>query len=634
MILTNCNCGEKVECGCGTLTFDSYVSPAVSVLDIGNLVSSNGCVFDEYVIDWYKDGERYQVDGNNLVSGKGYDPEITAFHPFQGEGAIIVEPGTYVPVLRYVVIDGDVIFPEPKPCQKWCEMIVDLPTITVTAIYCGLVGTGANAAYANYDYSMRYVSGTDWTQAGRIFQFDLNETTLFFAYYYIPQSVADRLTIWHSSDLVNPIVDYIAGNNLSGTNYDLTPHEIDMANTRQIFELPAYTTGAYLKIRIIPAVKETTQNTNWRLDMKCHDDTYDFCDEFLIYNTACQQFDIDTLSFTFDTSTCLFNLLMEYALPPVVAPSSVTEPGLNKYAGISVGTFGTFSQPSTYVYGAGRAYQTTGSTQSDSVTGYSVKASSKGLITVDKSLNVFTFTCADADDYADLKYGYTEVIKLSNYTGFINDNTKLEYYRAFLVTFYYSGSGGCGDDETLKTLYFHPNSVFTWDDTNKILTIESASVTNGYATSTDPCNEVHSSLTAFVNLINNLISESDYTKTTYCKIKYPFGRFYRYNISLGVTTFPLIRYVSMPLKYTVPCPTPGWTKFGGNAAWFFFNYHYQVTITAARDINGNWIDDPLENFYVTCGIDKSGVLKTTAKKIYEMSGGVVTTKVSWTDMDD
>jgi hypothetical protein len=626
MIITNCNCGEKVTCGCGTLSFDSYLASSVSVLSVGNLVSSGGCILEEYVIDWYKDGVYY------LTSGLGFDADIDTFHPFEGESAVIVEAGIYVPILRYIVIGGDVIFIEPKPCQKWCDLIVDLPTITVTAIYCGLIGTGINAPFSNYDYRISYTSGTDWSQAGRALQFNLDINAIYFVYRYAPESVADRLTIWHSNDLINPIVDYIAGQNLTGTNYDVDPDEIDNRITQQVVLLPVFTTGAYLKIQIIPSVKETTQNTNWRLDMKCLDDTYDFCEEISYYDVACQAWDIDTLSFTYDSVGCFFILQMEF--PCTVRNTLPSTSGVTRYAGLSGGQFNIFTGTTDYIYGGKWAYTTRVNTNSNFITNYSTQLNSYGSISVTKSGNTFTFICNNVNDYIDLKAGYNYVITQPLYTGFTNDNTNLAYYRNFEVDWRQTDSGGCGDSQTNSTYVFHLNSVFNWDDDNLTLILTASTASNGYATSSDACNLVYSDLDSIVNSINNLISSSDFTnRITYCRYKHPFGHIRGRTISIGLISAPIIRFFSMPLKYSIPCSIPSWGKFGGNSQWYWFNFYFNVTITATRDINGNWLKPPLENFTVTTNLGTNGLLMTSSVIIYKKVDNVVETKVAWADID-
>src|SRR6056297_277082 len=99
MKLTNCTCAKKIDCNCFPY-FDQYTEQSVSVLEVGNLIS-DACTFDEYVIDWYRDGQLV------FTSGVGNDPDITIFHPMTGDSAVPVPSGTYTPVLRYVVLNGE-----------------------------------------------------------------------------------------------------------------------------------------------------------------------------------------------------------------------------------------------------------------------------------------------------------------------------------------------------------------------------------------------------------------------------------------------------------------------------------------------------------------------------------------------
>jgi hypothetical protein len=87
MRINNCNCGRKIDCNCGTLSFDSYQTGLASILNVGNLVSSNGCALDEYLIDWYRDGVI------EITTGIGSSTEIDAVHPLTGNSAVPMPPG-------------------------------------------------------------------------------------------------------------------------------------------------------------------------------------------------------------------------------------------------------------------------------------------------------------------------------------------------------------------------------------------------------------------------------------------------------------------------------------------------------------------------------------------------------------
>lgn len=84
--ITNSVCGEEIDCEC-VVSFDYYEENSVSVLSVGELLGTP-CVLEEYVIDWFRNGE------HAMVSGKGSDPDIQTFHPFVGIEAVPVLAGT------------------------------------------------------------------------------------------------------------------------------------------------------------------------------------------------------------------------------------------------------------------------------------------------------------------------------------------------------------------------------------------------------------------------------------------------------------------------------------------------------------------------------------------------------------
>ena len=93
-----------------------------------------------------------------MTTGKGTDPDIDEYHPFVNDAALIIEnAGIYVPVIRYVVIDGNKILSEPKPCQKWCEDLSGLPSITVRRLECS-VSCGGPIPTLGYDCKVVYES--------------------------------------------------------------------------------------------------------------------------------------------------------------------------------------------------------------------------------------------------------------------------------------------------------------------------------------------------------------------------------------------------------------------------------------------------------------------------------------------
>lgn len=630
MIITNCNCGEKVTCNCGTLSFDSYVVSPVSVLDVGSLIASGGCTIDEYVIDWYRDGVHY------LVSGEGLDPEIEAFHPFTGDGAILVEAGEFVPVLRYIVIAGVQIFVTPKPCQKWCEVVIDLPTITVNPLYCGLIS--AATPLSGFDYKISYNSSQDWALASRTARFELDASNTFFAFTFKAYQVEDRITIWHSNDLVNPIADYIVGSDLTYSDFNANPVEIDISGDMYIvLELPVYTEGAYLKIQVLPSVNSLNYNTNWDLNFKCLPPagsgvgSYDFCAEWSRFTQAAREWDIDTLAFTWNATDCMFELTFEWPSERICVIA--TTEGLYKYAGMrSTGGGVVITTANPYVYGRGFVSRVDAPSYSQTgLAGWNTKINSYGRIFHSKSGNVFTFVCENQLDYDDLKAGWQHMETSTFKTDFVDDNTDINFYRRYLMNWYTAGALGCGDSETLKQYSFHIKSNFNWDDVNKTLTVTALAITNGM-TSVSGCNIVYEGANSIVNTLDSTINLTDFTDIeTSCRYTYPlsWGLYLKVRLPASAATLQEGIYWYGGLN-AIPCTMEGY-RISGSMQWMHYGFH--VVITATMDANGNWLQDPLENFKVSAMFDKNGqVYAYPYYLVYEKQNGVVTTKVYWDDL--
>ena len=228
MRLNNCNCGERIDCGC-TVSFDSYQASSVSVLSVGNLVGGS-CTFDAYVIDWYVDGQR------TLVSGKGNDPAIQAHHPFTGSAAIPVIGGTWVPKIRYVVIGGEVIYNGYRKCDRWCDSLEGLPTINVSSIGCGM----KNLTNSLYDYLISYNTSQDYSLASRTIRFDLptDLSAVYFAFYFYGQDVADQIDIY-LNESEQPLTSWIVGTRFNTNWWQSMPYRRASINHKVAFALPA-----------------------------------------------------------------------------------------------------------------------------------------------------------------------------------------------------------------------------------------------------------------------------------------------------------------------------------------------------------------------------------------------------------
>jgi hypothetical protein len=618
MILTNCNCGEKVNCGC-VLSFSNYIQDSISVLDVGTLEGGN-CSFDEYVIDWYRDGE------HALVSGYGSDPGIEAYHPFTGEAAIPVPGGTWIPVLRYVIFQGttEKVFNKPVQCKKWCKFdSSNLPTITISSLYCGLIGTGVNTPSSYYDYKIAYKTTQDYSLAARKVFFTLDSDAYYFAFYFAAYVVADRLKIFHSSDLNTPLVDIIVGTEQTTHDVESVPKQLDISDVKQFIVLPEYTAGDYLVIEITPSVISSNTSTEWDLNLKCLPQSTHF--EVNSFNDSIRAWDEDTWTLTFDAVNCEFILSWEHRLS--VAKWATTY--LDRYAGgswtayhVSVNN-NQVSADDNYA-SASMGNRTTGS--------YGSKIDSNANINLSKLGNVLTIQCNNQTDYNDLKAGYTNLMSGTWFSDWVDDNTKIEYYRYWQVNWRIAPVQ-CGDNETYKILYIFIDSDFVWDDVNLKVTITLKSISNGLS-DTVPCSTVSSSAATYVGYINNTYNAADYSIDTMCRYTYPFGAGAWKTINVTTSSsYWIWYYYWLDYEYSCGLPLSGtWGAAYPNRFMFTITYLLYV-VTASKDEFGSFTEDPQENFQVWArwNAKTGGGANSTNILIYEIENGIETTKLSWED---
>lgn len=615
-MISNCNCGEKVECGCKPY-FDSYETETVSVLSVGNMVS-DFCEFDDYVIDWYKDGNWYMASAH----ADNADNNISAYHPFTGSAAIPVVSGTYVPVVRYAKISGEKIFLEPKPCQKWCDELTGLPVIVVNSLNCSTnIGSPAYGYTAKFSYN----TTQDYSLASRTIRFDLDGDAWAFAVYFLAQQVADRCRITHSRTL-QVLFDWIVG--LTGTliEYVQLPHEVPWIEQKAVFQLPEYQDGDYLLIDIFPSAKGANFNTIWQLNLACLKNQ-SFTKPVL--SDLMRVYDIDTLSFTWDSVNCRFvlDLTFDYAFP------SIEYYYYRHYTGLTSMTYNQIFTNGLH-NGMYHTYNSRVLTYQIfyHVTDFSTKVSITNSITTSKSGNVITIVCSDQSDYNSLKNGYTAVMATAFYSGWLNDPTNIKYYRFFSSAWIWTDTS-CGDNETQMSLAIHITSVFNWDDANKTVTITLANITN-QLTQIDSCDQAYNIINIYCNSMQSTYNYTDFSnKTTKCRYKSVFGCGYAPNGStFGQLYSNTCGYVLMTRGIDVVPEALGGTWCLNDSIYSWFYFHFSTRITALRNDDGSWAQNPLDNFEVYDHYNhETGCYIPSGRLVYKKAGGSVSVKKYYND---
>lgn len=593
MKLSNCNCGKEIQCNCQVLTFDSYNANATSVLEVGNLVGL-GCSLQEYVIDWYRDGKLA------LVTGKGLDPDIQAFHPALGNAAIPVIGGTYVPVVRYVVIDGIQLFLQPLPCRRWCNIQADLPSITVARLHCGSTNrTGS------YQYQIIYSSSDPTSLPSRTITWDLPEdgSVKHFAVMFTGYDIADKVEVFYK-DEDHLMTSWAIGQDAL-TKYGSLPYERRYHLSHSfVVALPPCQPGDFLIIRVTPSVKTGIPQTNWELNLKCLT-TQQFDCSFI--NPNLREYDLSSWSFEDVPASChrRFRINMVNLIPYFWSSQNVHYP-LHLYAGVN-----RTSHQSIQIYSYNNptaqvtlTYTKTAVTQSLALPGYSQRATTTGKVNLTKNGNVLVYTCDNIADFETIYNNYQLALNSVWYTNQSNDPADPRYYR-FWSFVWRSRPANCGDTALNGyTLYFHISSPVVFDPVSKKITITMLSVTNQY--SNEPCNSLVSSINNYINNTNGFIARADFSEDTLCFEYRPFGygagwTGWRANVS----TSNFGGYSVSSEGDTTPCGRmAGWCT-PDNSTWRFYVFLLGIVITLDKDpdtgdfptnASGQYLRDPLENF--------------------------------------
>lgn len=602
MILTNCNCGEKIDCGC-TLNFSSYVQNSVSVLDVG-VLQGGSCEFDEYVIDWYRNGELY------MTSGEGNEPDIQAFHPFTGTAAIPVLDGTYVPKLRYVVIDGVQIFSGPRQCVKWCPGIsTELPMITVSALNCGSTNISGN-----YKYRLSYTATQDFSMASRKVAWTLVNGVKYFAVRFTGASISDKIEIFYN-DENNLLSAYIIGNDVPAYDDSAIPYKIKTSfGVSFVVEMPEYTDGDFLIIKVTPAIYTPTENTIWTADFRClMDEEFDYEGECSYMDENLPDFwnsmDVDNIELIDNVAACSYQFVIPYTESIRIAADF---PFLNKYAGysglnISNGSHNYMTNKTAILATSYRTTVTVVSSLTENIT----CTPADGKITISRIGTVLKLNFTSPADYNKYKNRFG-AINQNFYNGWVNDDTDIAYYRYMAMLM--RGGSSCGDVYDWQArLAWHITSDISFDDNNYVMEIDVKNPTINLSQSS--CVD-WGIINTYRNHVITTLSGTDFLGDTYLSTTSPMeARAFTFNVSSVYSGIG--RGVAQQVEYKITAPCLG--SFG---CVNVNSFRYYITYMDWAIIDPN---DPLNNWVLYNRIDHStGCLLSSANriKIKEVVNGV------------
>lgn len=641
-MISNCNCPEKVECGC-ELEFDSYETGTTSVLDVGSLVNlgAESCEIEGYVIDWYRDGELAMVSASEV----GLTDEATAIHPFTGNSAIPIEGGTYVPVVRFVIIDGEKIFTTPKLCQKWCDMTITLPEIEVVRLNCG-----SSNITGHYQFRIIYYSNVPGSLPSRTIAIDLpaDQSTKYIAFYFYGANVADQIDVLFNG--ITTLTSWVVGDNLTASQFNTQPYHRDGTACYFVVELPEYEEGDFLKIVISPSIIEEIPQTDWEFRYKCLDNSKDF--DCSIFSLALREYDITDWSFVHNEAACQreFRIKMVYPFPDINSGDNLW---FSRYMAIGTSMWSSATNYLSNQYAGVNLQHTMGYYFSQFyVTNYNIRSATAGNVNLKKVGNVFTFTFSDVDDYNTVYANYQAGIASAWYTTReISDTTDYKYYR-FWIFLWRSRPENCGDTTNVsRALTFHVGSSIVFSDSGGIYTctITSLVVTNDY--SSDTCNNAVTLINSYIIAVNVAISVSDYDENTLCFEHKMFG--YGGGISSVIPQISSSNYgavsvysygnVGPCLPFDLMCDPSKMVR--PLTVWDGYIWYFRVVVTLVKDSNevdwprdeetGEYIDDPCENFKVYWCLDEDGCYLSNTNDhvlILEVVDGVVTYQLAYDDL--
>ena len=601
-------------CECDT-EFEYVDDSVLSYLDVGVLLGtlpdepSVDCVFDGYLIDWY-----YETidDPPVFQSGEGSDPEIDFTHPF----AEPVEAGTYIPQIRYVIIDGVRYYASGSADCLLSEVVVE----------CMTCDNGIRDGYG-YDHVVDYVNTIDPPEkATRTIRFCIDSDTTMFAFYFAAIDIADRIEIWHVSGAVETKVrDWVVGADNAGYNGTSTPKLWDDRYFRSIIvfsELgitPA--TDDYLRITITPSYNDPgNTNTNWTLYMRCFDTVNPIdCDV-----KAPDIWDVDASTFvmTWNNVTCHYELRFQTADGFILAWHD-----LYKYlrGSIYAGAYATYDPDSPS--GSGQyfdAYSMIRFPKNENGSAAYCKTFNPcinldGTMTIRKVSDVLTYEFTDEADYLIYKAGYADTLTNVWWLAYSSDPEDEEHY--IYIYDHAHEAESCGDEITYRYNSIAHEAGWAFDDVNFKITITLVEVTVGYI-DTD-CSTVYETIVQRMAQVNSFYNTADFVRTTKVGKTNPFPpiRIYGNFSEITEQADAFIRYSVPEIQLEEPvCDIADWcddysdSSKGTYLSLYHYRLHAKITNTG----------DPINNFDVWNRLDTDGcTILDPEVLIYSIKGASV-----------
>jgi hypothetical protein len=591
---------EFTQCATSSLRFETASNNLIGLLTVGNVIGT-GVTVTDYVIEWRLGSTTGTIV---LISGHGSDSDIQALHPLVSEPVV---GGELFAVIRYIVIDGVKYSPYFMQGQYSPDLIECLGSVTVTTMNC------SNGIAGSYSHAITYSHISDpANSAERTLRFDLasDGSTSYLAWYFVPNIVADRITISyiHIGDEENPVIvdDWIVGYNTT-SDFVSSPKKFKSQVLKRMTDLTGetFTNGDYLLIHITPRVEEPTNtNTDWQLYLACINSSE--CSP-IVAPSGTTVLDPTTVTMTWNSTTCYWNLVWKnnaWYVGPDIYPGY----SQNQYwAFYYDGNGNIYIDAQTQSFGVSFPRYTNGGFYYDQYS--SICENLVGNMNAVKTGANLVITWDNITDYNSYKDSYNYALAQTYCTDYSADTTSYLHYKFWDIPIRVAAM--CGDTYVDKSVLFHFTSTIVWDDVNMTLTVDMVNVTNGLAD--PPCDGRHQQTDVAIAWCARIIAGEDYNVTT------QIGMGQRIWVDSIHYTPQTSSSLKLLLAYAVPdaallggCLPEDWQDYGS-----YYGFRLLMVTASITDEA-----DPAGNFRIENWLNTDGTIKLVSEIVYEMAGGV------------
>lgn len=607
-------CSSNV-CNDCKLGFSNYISPNVGKLSVTNLTGTCDASIDNFWVDWYGPNDPNLF---RFSSGKGtLFPGYTNTFPLVGASSPPLPPGTYVGKIRSVELNGiNFSYPTTAGSVDSSSLVNCSLTQTITSLNCS--NTTNPDTYYSHVFTYQGNNPSGGQPAPLETYFTLNNGQTNFAYSFDADVQPDRLTLTlvkqNGTEYI--LEDIQQGTNGVGATKFCTSSFPKIYNSSDTLKrvltfspLLNITSNDYIKIKIQP---NTAPLTNW--EFKCT------CPPSLTYEKNCYNqyqnasYKIKLSSITPLDNECNYSVSIQVQGCDSLNVTGFINSNYKNYVsgwnehqshftnGLSGNITATISKPYRHYY---------------SYISYMNKACLENIqqYTIQKfntpGNERIVYTFSNSSDATTL-YNEINNIKTALQPTYVNDNTKINYYKYFQLKIptVTAMLNPCVQEnyDTYEPYIIHYSSSIIQN--NNILTITTPTITYNDSSFIKPngfC--LNNQIPGLVNIYNNFATgdtfnytssygirnnptfsySSAFSANTSPTVPSSFGETYGY-IAAGTSTYSTSTYPATPPNVLIPSLNANTANFNDffidnvdtNNCWYryqqnLFRFQWYVT---------------------------------------------------------